>query len=84
MIAKTIAIILPTEQGRAAVDAPSGRAGDEERRLDDVRKALDIIAKRAGFQEGQIRLPGLRHTYTAARHPDVRPGPSGEPLHGVT
>jgi integrase len=46
---------------------PSGRGGDEERMLDDVRKALDIIAKRAGFKAGQIRLHGLRHTYTAAR-----------------
>lgn len=45
---------------------PSGR-GAEESMLNDVRKALDIIAQRAGFQEGQIRLHGLRHTYTAAR-----------------
>jgi integrase len=35
--------------------------------LSDLRKALDAIAKRAGFAEGQIRCHGLRHTYTAAR-----------------
>lgn len=33
----------------------------------DVRKALDRIAIRAGFEAGQIRLHQLRHTYTAAR-----------------
>lgn len=46
---------------------PSGRGGDEETMLNDVLKALDLIAERAGFQEGKIRLHGLRHTYTAAR-----------------
>ena len=45
---------------------PSARAG-EERTLTDVRKALDHIAERAGFKKGEIRLHGLRHTYTAAR-----------------
>jgi integrase len=32
-----------------------------------LRKALDRIAERAGFRQGQIRLHGLRHSYTAAR-----------------
>jgi integrase len=45
---------------------PSTRAG-EERPLHDVRKLLDAIAVRAGFQKGQVRLHGLRHTFTAAR-----------------
>ena len=33
----------------------------------DVRKALDAIAKRAGFPHGSVRPHMLRHTYTAAR-----------------
>lgn len=33
----------------------------------DIRKALDAIAKRAGFDAGQVRAHMLRHTYTAAR-----------------
>ena len=41
--------------------------GTEEAMLNDVRKALDRMAKRAGFKAGEIRLHGLRHTYTAAR-----------------
>ena len=35
--------------------------------ITDIRKALDAIAKRAGFAKGQIRPHMLRHTYTAAR-----------------
>lgn len=45
---------------------PSAR-GKGETMVADVRKALDRIAKRAGFPEGSIRLHQLRHTYTAAR-----------------
>ena len=33
----------------------------------DVRKALDRITARVGFETGSVRLHQLRHTYTAAR-----------------
>ncbi|MCH7876270.1 MAG: tyrosine-type recombinase/integrase, partial [Gemmatimonadetes bacterium] len=33
----------------------------------DVRKVLDAIAARAGWQPGEIRTKVFRHTYTAAR-----------------
>jgi len=52
--------------GLGSLVFPSGR-GDEEAMLNDVRKALDLIAERAAFKKGAVRLHGLRHTYTAAR-----------------
>lgn len=55
---------------------PSARVG-AERMLSDVRKALDHIGERAGFQRGEIRLHGLRHTYTAAR---IQTCDSGRPV----
>jgi integrase len=33
----------------------------------DPRKALDAIARRAGWKEGEIRTKAFRHTYCAAR-----------------
>ena len=41
--------------------------GKTERMVVDVRKALDRIAARVGFETGAVRLHQLRHTYTAAR-----------------
>jgi integrase len=41
--------------------------GTSERMVADVRKALDRIAARVGFEAGSVRLHQLRHTYTAAR-----------------
>jgi integrase len=35
--------------------------------IHDVRKALDAIATPAGWEQGEIRLHQLRHTYCAAR-----------------
>lgn len=35
--------------------------------LGDVRKQLDRVGERAGFERGEVRLQKLRHTYTAAR-----------------
>lgn len=43
---------------------PSPRTG---KMLVSVRKQLDKVAERAGFEKGEIRLHKLRHTYTAAR-----------------
>lgn len=43
---------------------PSPRTGGM---IDDPRKALDAIAELAGWQRGEIRTKGFRHTYTAAR-----------------
>ena len=35
--------------------------------IHDVRKALDAMAKRAGWEAGEIRTRTFRHTYCAAR-----------------
>ncbi len=43
---------------------PSPRTG---RMLTDVRKALDTVAKSAGWAKGEIRSKMFRHTYCAAR-----------------
>lgn len=43
---------------------PSPRTG---KMLTDVRKALDAIGKRAGFEEGRIRTKLCRHTYCSVR-----------------
>jgi len=45
---------------------PSAR-GHGERLVRDIRKALDIIAQRAGWEVGEIRSKMFRHTYCAAR-----------------
>lgn len=54
------------EGGLGRLLFPSVR-GEEETMIRDLRKALDAIAKRAGWKEGEIRLTRLRHTYCAAR-----------------
>jgi len=41
--------------------------GAQESKITDLRKALDAIAVRAGWKEGEIRTKRFRHTYTAAR-----------------
>jgi integrase len=41
--------------------------GSEESMITDLRKALDAIAARAGWREGDIRTKMFRHTYCAAR-----------------
>lgn len=46
---------------------PGRSPKDKEIMVADVRKALDAIATRAGFELGSVRPHGLRHTYTAAR-----------------
>jgi integrase len=38
-----------------------------EQMIYDPRKALDAIARRAGWKEGEIRTKAFRHTYCAAR-----------------
>lgn len=43
---------------------PSGRTG---KMIRDTRKTLDQVAKRCGWQEGDIRTRIFRHTYCAAR-----------------
>ena len=45
---------------------PSVR-GDGENMITDLRKALDVIAVRAGWRAGDIRTKVFRHTYCAAR-----------------
>ncbi len=45
---------------------PSVR-GNPERMVVDLRKALDAIAVRAGWQPGEIRTKIFRHTYCATR-----------------
>ena len=44
---------------------PSAR-GEDESMITDIRKALDHIAERAGWQKGEIRTKAFRHTYCAA------------------
>lgn len=46
---------------------PSLAADGRERMLRDVRKALDKVGERAGFEHGLIRTKLFRHTYCAAR-----------------
>ncbi len=43
---------------------PSARTGGM---ISDMRKSLDAIGELAGWQRGEIRTKGFRHTYTAAR-----------------
>jgi hypothetical protein len=49
---------------------PSPRLWEREGRegmLTDVRKALDSVARRVGFEDGEIRTKRLRHTYCSTR-----------------
>lgn len=45
---------------------PSPRA-EEDAMVTDFRKALDAVAERAGWKEGEVRSKAFRHTYCAAR-----------------
>jgi integrase len=40
---------------------------DKEQPITDLRKALDLVGKRAGWKEGEIRTRIFRHTYCATR-----------------
>ena len=44
---------------------PSAR-GEGEGMIRDIRKALDHIAERAGWQKGEVRTKAFRHTFCAA------------------
>jgi hypothetical protein len=46
---------------------PSWTARGEERRLRDIHRLLDRVAKRAGLGAGELRSKAFRHTYCAAR-----------------
>ena len=46
---------------------PSWSAKGEERRLRDIHRLLDQVAKRAGLGAGEVRSKAFRHTYCAAR-----------------
>lgn len=65
------ALLFPSVGGRprgGADEEEGARPGEHsERMIRDVRKAIDAIARRAGWKAGEIRLTMLRHTYCAAR-----------------
>jgi integrase len=46
---------------------PSWSTRGEERRLRDIHRMLDRVAKRAGLGAGELRSKAFRHTYCAAR-----------------
>jgi integrase len=46
---------------------PSWSACGEERRLRDIHRLLDRVAKRSGLGAGELRSKAFRHTYCAAR-----------------
>jgi hypothetical protein len=46
---------------------PSWSTRGEERRLRDIHRLLDRVAKRAGLGAGELRSKAFRHTYCAAR-----------------
>src|SRR6266508_3441098 len=46
---------------------PSCSVRGEERRLRDIHRLLDRVAKRAGLGAGELRSKAFRHTYCAAR-----------------
>lgn len=56
---------LPVE--RLLFPSVSPRHGEAEKMIKDVRKALDAIGERAGFEPGTIRTKVFRHTYATAR-----------------
>lgn len=61
----------------AGANAPKGKLlfpskhrrlrGGDEAMLGDIRRALDVVAVKAGWAEGEIRPYSFRHSYTAAR-----------------
>jgi len=46
---------------------PATGPGGAEQMIADFRKLLDVVAKRAGWQAGEIRSKRFRHTYISAR-----------------
>ncbi len=46
---------------------PSPRPNGREQMIRDLRRMLDAIGERAGFEEGRIRTKLFRHTYCSAR-----------------
>lgn len=60
-------LLFPGRQPPKATEGEEAGEDPREQMVTDVRKALDAIAKRAGFAEGSVRPHMLRHTYTAAR-----------------
>lgn len=57
----------PDHPPRGGLLFPSRNRGGEDTPLGDFDKALDALARRAGWKDGQIRAHGLRHTWAAAR-----------------
>lgn len=65
---------------------PSPRTGE---RITDLRKSLDVVASRVGWQAGEIRTKAFRHAYCSARlqtldrgHPVSERTVAGEMGHG--
>ena len=46
---------------------PATRGGNDEHMIDNVRKSLDQIGLRAGFERGSLRATAFRHSYATAR-----------------
>ena len=46
---------------------PATRGGKNEHMIDNVRKSLDRIGARAGFEAGALRATAFRHSYATAR-----------------
>jgi len=67
------------EGGIGSLLFPSAR-GEKEGLIRDIRKALDIVAKRAGWKDGEIRSKMFRHTYCAARLQTVDQGAPVSPF----
>ena len=46
---------------------PATRGGANEHMIDNIRKSLDQIGSRAGFEAGDLRATAFRHSYATAR-----------------
>ncbi len=46
---------------------PATRGGNNEHMIDNVRKSLDQIGARVGFEAGALRATAFRHSYATAR-----------------
>ena len=46
---------------------PATRGGKNEHMIDNVRKSLDRIGARAGFEAGSLRATAFRHSYATTR-----------------
>jgi integrase len=58
---------LPGPPGRLLFPSVRTNGKNEESMVTDVRKLLDAVAERCGWEEGEIRSRMFRHTYCAAR-----------------